>query len=604
MNQQNPNIPTGQPNQLGQPNQQQNPLNLNLQNEVPNANWREELSVQDRARFVSQLGNALKHLSPATSDADIFAAAKNFELTLYTRSTSKNQYILAYARKFHQIKFQLQSQNGGTPMLNDSQLQLNLNTLNMQPIQQLQNLSSSPLNLTQPQPQQQQQQSQNNQNQIRPNMFQQNMMQARPPQQPQQQVNQGMTPQQPQAQNQQQAQLQLLQRTAAQAMAAAAAAGNNNTNGNTAAQMAANVNVLQQQQIPLNVLQNLNMGNVNQAAMTMSPRQFQMYLARQIAMHQNNPQQSQDPSVLMNNQAYRPPVSGVNATSSPMQVNNFPGGQQQQQQLNPELLMQHLQAQQARAHQQQQQQQQMAQQQPQQQAQSQAQSQNQQNQQQQQAQAQVAAQAQQEAQQQAQAQAQQLAAQQQLAQQQQQQAQQQLAAQQAQQLAAQQQQQQQQAPPQQQQQQQQAPPQQQQQQQQPPQSQTPQNGAQPVAGSGRAISFQQRAAAAEIVRQIDESIRSSRVHANPIEGLSEQEKAAIREHTALMKPMYDKIDNLLPVFLALTSNMEATRRLILMKYMFEDQLSMLGQNKYVITLEHLTKLKEQFSGYFSWVRNA
>jgi transcription initiation factor TFIID subunit TAF12 len=63
MNQQNPNIPNGQQQQPQQQQQQQqqqqpqqqNPLNLNLQNEVPNANWREELNVQDRARFVSQL---------------------------------------------------------------------------------------------------------------------------------------------------------------------------------------------------------------------------------------------------------------------------------------------------------------------------------------------------------------------------------------------------------------------------------------------------------------------------------------------------------------------------------------------------------------------
>lgn len=45
MNQQNPNIPNG--------TQQQNPLNL--QGDVPNANWTEEISVQERARFVSQL---------------------------------------------------------------------------------------------------------------------------------------------------------------------------------------------------------------------------------------------------------------------------------------------------------------------------------------------------------------------------------------------------------------------------------------------------------------------------------------------------------------------------------------------------------------------
>lgn len=72
----------------------------------------------------------------------------------------------------------------------------------------------------------------------------------------------------------------------------------------------------------------------------------------------------------------------------------------------------------------------------------------------------------------------------------------------------------------------------------------------------------------------------------------------------LMKSMYDKIDNLLPVFLAMTNNVEATRRLILMKYMFEDQLSALPQNRFIISLENLHKLKEQFNGYFNWVRNA
>jgi hypothetical protein len=68
--------------------------------------------------------------------------------------------------------------------------------------------------------------------------------------------------------------------------------------------------------------------------------------------------------------------------------------------------------------------------------------------------------------------------------------------------------------------------------------------------------------------------------------------------------MYDKIDSLLPVFFALTSNVEAAKRLVLMKYVFEDQLNALQQNKYVITAEQLNKLREHFSGYFSWVRNA
>jgi hypothetical protein len=191
-------------------------------------------------------------------------------------------------------------------------------------------------------------------------MFQQNMLQGRP-------QNQTGTPTQQQAntqaqQSQQQAQMLALQRTAAQAMAAAAAAGNNNnntnnntnsnnnnttnnnTNGgttgtNTAAQIAANASAAQQQ-IPLSVLQNLNMGTVNQAAVSMSPRQFQVYLARQIAMHQGpngqqqnaqqgagTPQFNQNTNIdanallNMNNQNFRPPVSG--ASGSPMQANNF-----------------------------------------------------------------------------------------------------------------------------------------------------------------------------------------------------------------------------------------------------------------------------------------
>ncbi|RCH89339.1 hypothetical protein CU097_011220 [Rhizopus azygosporus] len=67
MNQQNPNIiNVTQPNQQQQQqNQQQQPqpqmlqpqqgLNLSLPNDTSNANWREELSVHDRARFVAQL---------------------------------------------------------------------------------------------------------------------------------------------------------------------------------------------------------------------------------------------------------------------------------------------------------------------------------------------------------------------------------------------------------------------------------------------------------------------------------------------------------------------------------------------------------------------
>lgn len=67
--------------------------------------------------------------------------------------------------------------------------------------------------------------------------------------------------------------------------------------------------------------------------------------------------------------------------------------------------------------------------------------------------------------------------------------------------------------------------------------------------------------------------------------------------------MYQRVDQLLPVFLALTNNHEATKRLILMKYLFQDQLDALPQGVFVMTSENMRKLKEQFSRYFVWVKN-
>jgi hypothetical protein len=74
MNQQNPNLQTtnGQPPpqtpqqqhhaqqqqlqlQQQQQQQQQQQVNLGHPNDIPNANWRNEVTVPDRTRFVSQL---------------------------------------------------------------------------------------------------------------------------------------------------------------------------------------------------------------------------------------------------------------------------------------------------------------------------------------------------------------------------------------------------------------------------------------------------------------------------------------------------------------------------------------------------------------------
>ncbi|ORZ10704.1 hypothetical protein BCR42DRAFT_421845 [Absidia repens] len=106
------------------------------------------------------------------------------------------------------------------------------------------------------------------------------------------------------------------------------------------------------------------------------------------------------------------------------------------------------------------------------------------------------------------------------------------------------------------------------------------------------ISAQQRIQATIIVRQLDENIRTNRAR-----------KKTICETVMQMRPLYEKIGHLLPIFLALTSNCEATRRLIIMKYIFEDQLNALPQNVYLITLERLRQIREQFSAVFAWIRN-
>lgn len=88
-----------------------------------------------------------------------------------------------------------------------------------------------------------------------------------------------------------------------------------------------------------------------------------------------------------------------------------------------------------------------------------------------------------------------------------------------------------------------------------------------------------------------------------IESLSGQDKAVIREQIQQMKAMYDKLDHLLPIFLSRTGNYEATRRIILMKHMLEDQVNLLPQDKYIINLDNVYKLREQLNGYFTWIRN-
>ena len=84
--------------------------------------------------------------------------------------------------------------------------------------------------------------------------------------------------------------------------------------------------------------------------------------------------------------------------------------------------------------------------------------------------------------------------------------------------------------------------------------------------------------------------------------MSNEEKLQFNELVESLKPIYERLNDLAPIFLYLTQNKAATERLIILKYIFQDQVESLKQNKYNMTLENLFRLKKQFIGYFAYVR--
>ncbi|KAI7879168.1 hypothetical protein K492DRAFT_188994 [Lichtheimia hyalospora FSU 10163] len=93
MNQHNPDIPN-----------EQHQLNLGMQNNTADPNWRNELPEHDRNRYITQLARGFKLLSPNTSDNDTDTAARSFEQTIYNNSINMDQYIRAYSMKIDHIQ--------------------------------------------------------------------------------------------------------------------------------------------------------------------------------------------------------------------------------------------------------------------------------------------------------------------------------------------------------------------------------------------------------------------------------------------------------------------------------------------------------------------
>lgn len=100
-----------------------------------------------------------------------------------------------------------------------------------------------------------------------------------------------------------------------------------------------------------------------------------------------------------------------------------------------------------------------------------------------------------------------------------------------------------------------------------------------------------------------ERIQTNRNIPSILNDLTAEEKQSVKEQLKEMSLKFSKLDQLIPLFYALTSNRDATVRLILMKFMLQDQLESLKREQYTITPENLMKLKERLQHYYTWVKS-
>ncbi|KAK3817015.1 MAG: mediator complex subunit 15-domain-containing protein [Linnemannia gamsii] len=112
-----------------------------------------------------------------------------------------------------------------------------------------------------------------------------------------------------------------------------------------------------------------------------------------------------------------------------------------------------------------------------------------------------------------------------------------------------------------------------------------------------------RIQAAAVVQCMVQRIQNNRVPPNLLGDLSQEQKQSVKDQMNQMMPMFMKLDQLMPFFFVLTGNRDATARLILIKFMFQDQLDSLRHEQYTITPENLVRLKDRLQHYFMWVES-
>ncbi|CAG8554016.1 10775_t:CDS:2 [Dentiscutata heterogama] len=106
--------------------------------------------------------------------------------------------------------------------------------------------------------------------------------------------------------------------------------------------------------------------------------------------------------------------------------------------------------------------------------------------------------------------------------------------------------------------------------------------------------------ALEMIRQIDDKIRKKKIQYHKINH-SEEDKKQIRIKLHMLAQMYKKVDEILPYFWHYTKSSKGTHHLLGMKYIIEDQFKALSFGKYLLKLNFVENLFQQFRKYFVFV---
>nr|CAG8438717.1 3852_t:CDS:2 [Entrophospora candida] len=114
------------------------------------------------------------------------------------------------------------------------------------------------------------------------------------------------------------------------------------------------------------------------------------------------------------------------------------------------------------------------------------------------------------------------------------------------------------------------------------------------------IKPEEAAAILDVIRELDARARKKRIQCPEITYLTDEEKAIIHEKLDLLKPMFNVVDKVLPYFYYYTKSQPGTQRLLIMKYMIDDQLKALP-GKYLLSLKAVDCFLVQFSKYFVFV---